>query len=232
MKNFQRKSFYLVALMMMTAFGSASALEIQDLKDKSVDAAQALEASMSIPENAIPESLLKRAQCVAVYPDVYKLSFFGGYETGKGLVSCRTGGFAWSAPIFTNIKGLSFGFQWGVKKTDIVLVFVDKSAAEDVANQNFSLGVDASVAAGPIGRDLKIGVDYKLDNAVYTYSNAKGLFLGVALDGAALVPYKKANVLLYSTNDRQELESILTLTDTIKSDITFDFVDSLYLHAN
>jgi lipid-binding SYLF domain-containing protein len=141
----------------------------------------------SARDKRIPNELLERAEAIAVIPNMIKGAFGIGGRYGKGVVSQRLENGQWSPPAFLQISGGSFGAQLGVTNTDLVLVFTDRKALDTLMNgKDLKLGVDAGVAAGPIGRSAEAGVNLKLDTAIYAYSRSKGLFAGVALDGAVL----------------------------------------------
>jgi lipid-binding SYLF domain-containing protein len=158
---------------------------------------------MSMPEQNIPTWLLERAYAVAVIPTVIKVGLGIGGRRGKGVLVVRKDNGSWSNPIFVNLTGGSFGFQVGVQSADVVLVFTSKQSIEGIVGGKVTLGADASVAAGPIGRQSSAATDIGLTAQVYSYSRASGLFAGVALDGSAITIdaasnesfYKKSGVL-------------------------------------
>ena len=164
---------------------------------------QVLSELMRMPEQNIPTWLLERAYAVAVIPTVIKVGLGIGGRRGKGVLVIRKDTGAWSNPIFVNLTGGSFGFQVGVQSTDVVLVFTSKQSIEGIVGGKVTLGADASVAAGPVGRQSSAATDIGLTAQVYSYSRASGLFAGVALDGSAITIdgssnesfYKKAGIL-------------------------------------
>ena len=162
------------------------------LVQRALEATTTLDEIMSAPDQGIPSSLLARAGCVAVIPNVKKVGFIFGGRYGRGLVSCRTEG-GWSRPSFVSITGGSFGFQIGAQSTDFVLVFVNREAANQLLGDNFTLGADASVSAGPVGRTAEAGTDATLRTEIYAYSRSRGLFAGVSLEGANLATDLEAN---------------------------------------
>jgi lipid-binding SYLF domain-containing protein len=150
-------------------------------------AAEVLLDLTSAPDKGIPNALLERAEAIAVIPDMKKGAFGIGGRYGKGVVSKRLENGRWSPPAFMEIGGGSFGLQLGVTSTDLVLVFTDKKAVDLLeGDRDLKLGVDAAAVAGPVGRAAEAGVNWKLESGIYSYSRAKGLFAGVALDGASL----------------------------------------------
>jgi lipid-binding SYLF domain-containing protein len=158
---------------------------------------QVLTELLQMPEQNIPTWLLERAYAVAVVPDVIKVGLGIGGRRGKGVLVIRRDNGSWSNPIFVNLTGGSFGFQVGVQSTDVVLVFTSRHSIEGIVGGKVTLGADASVAAGPVGRQSSAATDVGLSAQVYSYSRASGLFAGVALDGSALTIDHRANELFY-----------------------------------
>lgn len=152
---------------------------------------------MMMPEQNIPAWLLERAYGVAVIPQVIKVGLGIGGRRGKGVMVVRKDDGSWSNPVFVNLTGGSFGFQIGVQATDVVLVFTSRQGIEGIVGGKVTLGADASVAAGPVGRQSSAATDLGL-SAVYSYSRASGLFAGVALDGSALTIDNASNEAFYS----------------------------------
>jgi len=158
---------------------------------------QVLNELMRMPEQNIPTWLLERAYAVAVIPSVIKVGLGIGGRRGKGVLVVRKDSGGWSNPIFINLTGGSFGFQVGVQSTDVVLVFTSKQSIEGIVGGKVTLGADASVAAGPVGRQSSAATDIGLTAQVYSYSRASGLFAGVALDGSAITIDSKSNEAFY-----------------------------------
>jgi len=168
-----------------------------DESERAMNATEVLSEVMGIPEKGIPDELMEHAVAVAVIPHVVKGAFGIGGRYGKGLVSHRGTDGRWSAPSFINIGGGSFGLQLGVEAADLVLVFTSNDGFKGLLEGKVKLGADASVAAGPVGRRAEVGTDVLLKSAVYSYSRSKGLFAGVALDGAAVTIDDSANHKVY-----------------------------------
>jgi lipid-binding SYLF domain-containing protein len=152
---------------------------------------------MQMPEQNIPTWLLERAHAVAVIPAVIKVGLGIGGRRGKGVLVVRKDNGQWSNPVFVNLTGGSFGFQVGVQSTDVVLVFTSRQSIEGIVGGKVTLGADASVAAGPVGRQSSAATDVGLTAQVYSYSRAQGLFAGVALDGSAMTIDHKSNESFY-----------------------------------
>lgn len=160
-------------------------------------------------DKKVPNELLERAEAIAVIPNVIKGAFGIGGRYGKGVVAQRSDSGRWSAPSFIEIGGGSFGAQIGVTSTDLVLVFTDRKALSLLdGGKDLKLGVDAGVAAGPVGRSAEAGVNLNLDTAIYAYSRSKGLFAGIALDGAVLSIDKDMNEKVYGAS--RDAEQILS----------------------
>jgi lipid-binding SYLF domain-containing protein len=174
----------MVMLMTMSVGFAAVAGERQDAR--LLTATQVLNELMAMPEQNIPVWLLERAYAVAVIPSVIKVGLGIGGRRGKGVMVVRRDNGSWSNPIFVNLTGGSFGFQVGVQSTDVVLVFTSRQSIEGIVGGKITLGADASVAAGPVGRQSSAATDIGLTAQVYSYSRASGLFAGVALDGSAM----------------------------------------------
>jgi lipid-binding SYLF domain-containing protein len=140
----------------------------------------------------IPESYWDEARCVAVIPDLKKAAFIFGGEFGRGAMSCRNGE-DWSAPVFLRLAKGSWGFQAGAEEVDLVMLVMNESGVQKLMSNNVALGADASIAAGPLGRQGQVGTDVTLTAEILAYSRAKGLFAGVNLSGGVVRPDEEAN---------------------------------------
>jgi lipid-binding SYLF domain-containing protein len=170
--------------------------------------AEVLTEIMSAPDKGIPDELLEKAQCVVIVPGIKKAAFIVGGKYGKGFIECRrASGKGWSAPAAVKVEGGSFGFQIGGSETDAIMLVMNKRGAEKLLSSKFTLGADASVAAGPVGRTASADTDLKLQAEILTYSRARGVFAGVALDGATLRPDNETNTEMYG--GRQTNKQIL-----------------------
>ena len=168
--------------MTMTGFAQG---KMQDEKHQSEKAAKVFREVMDIPEKEIPRDVLDKAECVAVFPDVIKAGFIVGGRGGRGVASCRTST-GWSAPAYFNLGGGSIGLQIGAQSTDFVLLFMNSNAMHSLLSDKFTLGADASVAAGPVGRQAGAETDAKFDSQILSYSRSKGLFAGLELKGVVI----------------------------------------------
>jgi lipid-binding SYLF domain-containing protein len=172
-------------------------LKVTDEAERATNAAAVLAAIMDAPDKGIPEELLKKAYGVAVIPHVVKGAFGVGGRYGKGLVAQRNPGGGWGTPLFIDIGGGSFGLQLGVEATDVVMVFTNHDGIEPLLKGKLKIGADASATAGPVGRKVEAGTDILLKSAIYSYSRSKGLFAGIALDGAVIQLDDDANRAVY-----------------------------------
>ncbi len=144
-------------------------------------------------DSSIPDRLLDRAYGIVVVPNVTKLAFIGGGRWGKGAMVVRDKDGRFTSPIFVTLAGASIGWQWGGSSTDIVLVFTTKAGIEGITGGKLTLGADAAVAAGPVGRTASAATDQNFAAEVYSYSRSRGLFAGVALDGTSISVDRNAN---------------------------------------
>jgi lipid-binding SYLF domain-containing protein len=178
----------------------------KDVSERVAKASAVLQDLTAAGDKKVPNELLERAEAIAVIPNMIKGAFGIGGRYGKGLVSQRAANGQWSSPAFIEIGGGSFGAQIGVNSTDLVLVFTDRKALSLLeGGKDLKLGVDAGVVAGPIGRSAEAGVNANLKTAIYAYSRSKGLFAGVALDGAVLSMDKDTNEKVYSVRDAERI---------------------------
>lgn len=182
----------ILALVFMTAAQAATNSE-----ERVVKAIDVLQDFTAMPERGIPPSLLANAQAVAVIPSVIKAGFGLGGRYGKGILIVRQDDGAWSNPAFIKLGGASFGWQLGAQSTDLILVFKDKRSIKRIADGKLTLGGDASVAAGPVGRSTSASTDQRLEAEIYSYSRNRGLFAGVALDGTWMGMDRKSNEAYY-----------------------------------
>ncbi|MCZ6826318.1 MAG: lipid-binding SYLF domain-containing protein [Gammaproteobacteria bacterium] len=156
-----------------------------------------LDQIMRIRETRVPESLLSKAYAVAVIPGVKKVGLGFGGRYGTGAISVRRADNSWSNPSFVKLAGGSWGLQIGISETDLILVFKNKKGVDGITNGKLTLGADASVAAGPVGRAGSAATDIRFDAEVYSYSRSRGLFIGVALEGVVISIHDKANARFY-----------------------------------
>lgn len=190
------------------------------------DAADVLDQFLRIPEEAIPPAILSRAYGVAVVPNVVRVGFGLGARRGKGILVVREDDNSWSNPAFIALTGGSLGFQAGVQATDVILVFKTRSGVETISNGKLTLGADAAVAAGPVGRSVEGATDVQFQSEVVSYSRARGLFAGVALAGSGITMDRKANAAFYGSPDMTP-ERIFASSPNAAPDIANRFVQLL-----
>ncbi|MCE5334277.1 MAG: lipid-binding SYLF domain-containing protein [Desulfobacteraceae bacterium] len=181
-------------------FVTASAPEAGVSEEAKVQAATAvLKEVMEIPESAIPPSLLGSAYGIAIFPDLLKAGFILGGRYGQGVLLVRSeGDRAWSNPVFFKLMGGSIGWQIGAQSSDIILVLKSIRSLDSITSGKFTLGVDASIAAGPVGRHAEAGTDVQLRAEILSYSRSRGLFLGLSLEGASMQVDYGANAAFYN----------------------------------
>jgi SH3 domain-containing YSC84-like protein 1 len=189
----------LMAVALVSGCALASPQDSNEVADRVVRSAVALKEIMDTPDKSIPQDLLDRCACVAVIPGMMKGAFFFGANYGKGIISCRMleAGGAWSSPSMLLMSGGSFGLQIGAQATDVVLVIMNASGMESLLDSKFTLGGDASVAAGPVGRNAAAKTDVLLGAKILAYSRSKGVFAGISLNGEVVRADQNANFVLY-----------------------------------
>jgi lipid-binding SYLF domain-containing protein len=190
--------FRLLALALVMFSATIPSARAGEEENKLADnAVRVLREIMMAPDKSIPKDLLQNAHAIAVIPDVIKAGFVVGGRHGDGLISVKTRDGTWSNPSFVSLTGGSVGFQAGVSSTDVVLVFRTQRGVDSIVHGKFTLGADASAAAGPVGRSATASTDAQLKAEIYSYSRSRGLFAGAALDGSALTMDNDANQAVY-----------------------------------
>jgi len=216
-----------LAIVTMLALIFSSSAQAATREEKRVaDATDVIDQLSRIPEKSIPPSLLARAYAVAVIPDVIRAAFGLGLRRGKGVVVIRQDDNSWSNPAFITLTGGSIGWQAGAESTDIILVFKTRKGIDGLANGKLTLGANASVAAGPVGRHTSVATDIEFEAEVYSYSRSRGLFAGVALEGSGVTMDRKSNVAFYGSTDMTP-EKIFVSSPNIAPDIANTFVQML-----
>jgi lipid-binding SYLF domain-containing protein len=187
----------------MFALILAVALGAPDLSTREAnrirDAATVLKEIHSVPDKDIPQELWDRAECVIVVPGLKKAAFVIGGEYGKGLMSCKHDA-GWTAPIFMQVGKGSWGLQIGAQSIDLVLLVMNKTGMEKMLRNRTSLGAEASIAGGPVGRDARAATDVQLKAEILSYSRTQGLFAGVNLSGGVVKPDPEDNADLYGSS--------------------------------
>jgi lipid-binding SYLF domain-containing protein len=213
----------LLALALVLALPAAAATR----EEKRVgDAADVIDQLVRMPEKAIPPSLLARAYAVAVIPDVVKAGLGVGVRRGKGILVVRQDDDSWSNPAFITLTGGSIGWQVGAQSTDIILVFKTRKGVDNISNGKLTLGADASIAAGPVGRHTEVATDLRFEAEIVSYSRSRGLFAGVALEGTGVTMDRKANSAFYGSAN-MDPEKIFVSSPNIAPAIANRFVQVL-----
>jgi lipid-binding SYLF domain-containing protein len=194
-----RKTFVAIlaiaGTMSTAAFAADREVKVEDRLDASADA---LTDMMRAADKGIPQDLIDKAKCVVVVPGMKKAGFIFGAKYGRGFAVCREhGGVGWSAPASMRVEGGSVGFQIGLSETDIVLLVMNDGGMRHLLSDKFTLGGEATAAAGPVGRDLAAETDAMMSAEMLSYSRSHGLFAGISLEGATLRPDGDSNRELY-----------------------------------
>ncbi|CAN2040859.1 SH3 domain-containing YSC84-like protein 1 [Candidatus Magnetomoraceae bacterium gMMP-15] len=188
----------IIIIIMSVTWNQSSAGQKENIKIENV--IEVMTEIMNIPEKGIPPALLNKAQGIAVIPGVIKLGFIIGGRYGNGVIIMKNKSGTWTNPSFISLTGGSLGWQIGAQSTDIILVFKNRKSIYSISDGKFTLGADAAIAAGPIGRQVSASTDIQLTSEIYSYSRSRGLFAGLALEGAVLQIDYKANAAFYNRN--------------------------------
>ena len=197
MKPFRLLSVLILSVIFLTS-SNLYAADLSKLEKRLKDCDEVINEIMQMPDKAIPTDLLSKCAAVAIFPYVLKGGFFVGARYGKGVIIAhdpRTG--KWKSPAFFTIGGGSFGLQFGAQAIDLILVIMNERGLEGLLKDRVTLGGDAAVAAGPVGRSASADTDLLLKAGIFSYSRSKGFFAGVAVKGAVIAPDKKANQAYY-----------------------------------
>jgi len=221
------KGRHVWGFLVVAAFLATRTYAFDGVNDRVVHAAVVLKEVSEIPEKGIPTDLLNKCMCVAVIPSEKKGGFIFGAAYGRGVISCRTehGDGPWSPPSMVALEGGSFGLQIGAQAVDVVLVIMNLGGLESLLDSKFTLGGDASVAAGPVGRTSSAETDAFMTAKILAYSRSRGLFGGLTLKGNTLLTDKDANQTLYG-KEVSAKDILLHKTDNIPKDAKI-FVDVL-----
>lgn len=191
LRDFCLAAIFAVGLLHGTAHAQARE------ESKVILATQVLEELRGQRDQYVPDLLLERAYGIAIIPDVVKVGFGLGGRRGTGVLLVRDANGRFSHPIFVALTGGSIGWQIGAQKTDVVLVFTTRQGVDGISDGKVTLGADASIAAGPVGRSASAATDQNFSAEIYSYSRSRGLFAGVALDGSALTIERRSNTRFY-----------------------------------
>jgi lipid-binding SYLF domain-containing protein len=192
---------YIVAICLTIALATDGIQErrksITSELEKVNNAIEVIEEMVEIPEEGIPDALLSKAYGIAIIPKVIKAAWVIGGRFGKGVLLVRDERGRWGNPCFIRITGGSVGWQIGVQSADIILVFKRKKSIESITEGKITLGADAAVAAGPVGRRAEVSTDIEFQAEIYSYSKSRGLFAGVSVEGSAIQIDEDANANFY-----------------------------------
>jgi lipid-binding SYLF domain-containing protein len=209
-----KRSIVCTAMVLFIFFLTSIPLFAESKQEAKVnDAINVIDEIMAIPETGIPPSLFRNAKGLAIIPGVIKAGFIVGGRHGKGILVVHDTKGGWSNPAFISFTGGSVGWQIGAQSADIILVFRTKRSVDNLMKGNFTLGADASVAAGPVGRQAEAGTDIELKAEIVSYSRTRGLFAGFSVEGSSLQINDEANWAFYnkggiSTRDILENKNI------------------------
>lgn len=192
---FKTRAIALLALLVSLSSVTILADKKQEI-ERAKNAAKVFKEIMDAPDQAVPQELLDRAYCVAVFPSVKKGGFVVGGQFGRGLVSCRRAA-GWSAPSYFTIGGGSFGLQIGAQAVDLVLLVMNEDGINGLLKSKFEIGAGAAAAAGPVGRNTSASTDATMNAQILSYSRSKGLFAGLELKGSVLKEDSDANKDVY-----------------------------------
>ncbi len=190
------KPLSIVCAVLVAATATLSAAISDKLKARIDESAAVLNEIHAAPDKDIPQELWDRATCVIVIPSVKKAAFVFGGEYGKGLMACHQGG-GWSAPVFMQLQKGSWGLQIGAQSIDLILLVNNERGMKKLLGNKVTLGAEASVAAGPVGRDARAATDAQMNSEILSYSRAQGLFAGINLSGGVLKADNGDNTDLY-----------------------------------
>ncbi len=205
-------SGFMIGAMLAGALASAPATAVTREEATIENSMVVLRELQSMPDLQIPDQLLARAEGIVILPGNVKVALIGGARFGGGVMMVRTANRDWSNPVFVKSGGGSVGFQWGGQVADIVLVLTTRRSIEGITDGKLTLGADASVAAGPVGRTAMASTSLTFDSEVYAYSRSKGLFAGVSLEGSGIFINNKANRRFY--DGAKSATEILSATGT------------------
>jgi lipid-binding SYLF domain-containing protein len=189
------------------------------------DAAAVVNEMMGMPDKGIPQSVLDKAQCIVVIPGLKKAAFIVGGQYGRGYASCRKAGGAWGPPAAVKMEGGSFGLQLGGQSTDVILLVMDQRGMDKLLSDKFTIGADASAAAGPVGRDAKADTDILLHAEILSYARSRGAYAGLSLEGATLRPDSEENRKLYGRDISNK--DILVRGEVTAPEATRSFLQAL-----
>lgn len=206
-------------LLLATVAVSATGVFAETAQESLKDASEVFSEIMATPDKGIPQDLLAKAQCAVIIPGLKKGAFVVGGEYGRGVAECRRpDGTGWGAPAAVRIEGGSVGFQIGGTSTDVVMLVMSQRGMDKLTTDKFTLGADAAVAAGPVGRTATAATDVELHAEILAWSRSRGAFAGISLSGATLRPDEKRNEELYGhkMSNREVLTGHMTAPEAAR----------------
>ena len=226
MKMNSRTLASITIALLLLAFSTPADDKEKD-EDRLKNSGTVLTEILNVPDD-VPQDLLDKADCVVVFPSVLKAAFVVGASYGRGAMTCRGGGNfngPWGAPSMMALEGGSFGFQIGGQATDFVLLVMNDSGANGILSSKVKLGGDASVAAGPVGRDASAETDASMRAEILSYSRARGVFAGISLEGSTIRPDNDANERIYGA--KIPAKDIVIAHDTAVPPSAMDLISTL-----
>lgn len=226
MKMNNRMLASITIALLLLAFSTPADDKEKD-EDRLKNAGTVLTEILNVPDD-VPQDLLDKADCVVVFPSVLKAAFVVGASYGRGAMTCRSGGNfngPWGAPSMMALEGGSFGLQIGGQATDFVLLVMNDSGANGILSSKVKLGGDASVAAGPVGRDASAETDASMRAEILSYSRARGVFAGISLEGSTIRPDNDANERIYGA--KIPAKDIVIAHDTAVPPSAADLISTL-----
>jgi lipid-binding SYLF domain-containing protein len=214
----KKLKFLILPLLLCSLFVLASATIDESRETERIHKATNVLKDFGKMEESIPHDLITDCKGIIIVPDLLNAGFVVGGKRGRGIALVKLDDGTWSDPVFVTLTGGSFGFQIGVQSVDLVLIFRHKGVLTKVKNGDFTIGGDASAAAGPVGRNTTASTDYKLQAEVYSYSRSRGLFAGISINGSDLAIDKTANANYYgnSMTSRDIFETATSNTEAVK----------------
>ncbi|HAL81306.1 MAG TPA: hypothetical protein DCO83_02960 [Mucilaginibacter sp.] len=215
----KKLKFLILPVLLCACFIMASASQDESKETERIHKASNVLKDFGKMKESIPHDLMDDCQGIVIVPDLLNAGFVIGGKRGRGVAMVKLDDGTWSDPVFVTLTGGSFGLQIGVQSVDLVLVFRHKGMLTKVKNGDFTIGGDASAAAGPVGRSTSASTDYKMEAEVYSYSRSRGLFAGISINGSNLAIDKKANAAYYGDNmsSRDIFESAQSNTEAVKT---------------
>jgi len=198
MRTLRKLSAILLTGLLTVPALAAAKTDADDKEIKKLVAAEkALREAVAAPDKGIPNELFQRAECIGVFPDAKKVAFVVGGEGGRGVFTCRQKDGTMGSPAFFTIGGPSIGWQAGIEEADTILLIMNTQGVQKLLQDKFTIGAEASAAAGPVGRDAKAATDAQLNAQILSWSRSRGLFAGASLEGIVMKPNSDANADFY-----------------------------------